>query len=61
MNFIFASQLQYKGYDVYFVGNRVYLNHPKWKKKVQIGTRSNILYKLQLKSPMALISNNVDG
>lgn len=31
------------------------------EKEVQIGTRSNKLYNLQLESLMALISNNVDG
>jgi len=61
MNLIFVSQLQDKGYDVYFIGNRVYVKHPRWKKRAQIGTRSNRLYKLQLESPVALISSNVDG
>lgn len=61
MNSISISQLQDKGYGVYFICNIVYFKHPKWKKRAQIGTQSNRLYKLQLESPMALISNNVDG
>ena len=58
MNLLSVSQLQNKGYDVYFIGKKVYVKHPSWKKKDQIGARSNRLYKLQLESPMALISNN---
>ena len=50
-------QLQNKGYDVYFIGKRVYVKHPSWKKKAQIGVRRNKLYKLQLKSPKALIGS----
>ena len=57
MNLLSVSQLQNKGYDVYFIDNRVYVKHPSWKKKAQIGVRSNKLYKLQLESPMALIGN----
>lgn len=37
MNLISVSQLQDKGYDVYFIGNKVYVKHPSWKKKRQIG------------------------
>lgn len=45
MNLIYISQLQDNIYDVYFIGNRVYVKHSRWKKKAQIGTRSNRLYK----------------
>ena len=38
MNLISVSQLQDKGYDVYFINNKVYAEHPKWKKRAQIGT-----------------------
>ena len=55
MNLLSVSQLQNKGYDVYFIGNIVDVKHPSWKKKAQIGVRSHTLYKLQLESPMALI------
>jgi len=58
MNLLSVSQLQNKGYDVYFVGNKVYVKHPCWKRKVQFRVRSHKLYKLQLKSPMALIGSN---
>jgi len=61
MNMISMSQLQDKGYDVYFIGKNVYVKHSSWKKKRQIGTRSNKLYRLQLESPMALIGNNYNG
>ena len=37
MNLISVSQLQDKGYDVYFIGKKVYVKHPRWKKKRQIG------------------------
>ena len=57
MNLLSVSQLQNKGYVVYFIGNRVYVKHPSWKKKAQIRFRSNKIYKLQLESPMALIGN----
>ena len=46
MNLLFVSQLQKKGYDVYFIGNKFYVKHPSWKKKAQIGVRSHKLYKL---------------
>ena len=46
MNLLLVSQPQNRGYDVYFIGNRVYVKHPSWKKKAQIGVRSNKLYKL---------------
>lgn len=32
MNLISMSQLQDKVYDVYFVGKKVYVKHPTWKK-----------------------------
>ena len=57
MNLLLVSQLQNKGYDVYFIGNKVYVKHPSWKRKAQIGVRSHKLYKLQLESPMALIGS----
>jgi len=44
-------------YDVYFIGNKVYVKHPSWRKKAQIGVRSHKLYKLQLESPMVLIGS----
>ena len=46
MNLLSVSQLQNKGYDVYFIGNKIYVKHPSWKKKAQIGVRSHKLYKL---------------
>jgi len=58
MNLLSVSQLQNKGYDVFFIGKKVYVKHPSWKKKAQIGVRSNRLYKLQLESPMALIGSS---
>lgn len=58
MNLLSVSQLQNKGYDVYFIGVKVYIKHPSWKKKAQIGVRSNQLYKLQLESSMALIGSS---
>ena len=57
MNLLSVSQLQNRGYDIYFIGNRVYVKHPSWKKKAQIGVRSNKLYKLQLDSLMALVGS----
>ena len=60
MNLISVSQLQDKQYDIHFVGKKVYVKHPSWKKEVQIGIRSNRLYRLQLESPMALIGNHGD-
>ena len=35
----------------------LFRSHPSWKKKAQIGIRSNKLYKLQLESPMELIGS----
>ena len=58
MNLLSVSQLQIKGYDVFFIGKTVYVKHPSWKKKAQIGVRSNRLYKLQLESPMALLGSS---
>ena len=55
MNLLSMSQLQNKGYGVYFIGKRVYVKHSSWKKKAQIGVRSNRIYKLQLISLMALM------
>ena len=60
MNLLPVSQLQGKGYDVYFIKEKVYIKHPSWKKKVQIGIKSNRLYRLQLESPMALIGSHGD-
>ena len=33
MNLLSMSQLQNRGYDVYFIDNRIYVKHPSWKKK----------------------------
>lgn len=60
MKLLFISQLQNKGYDIFFINDKVYVKHPSWKKKAQIGIRSNSLYRLQLESPMALIGSNGD-
>ena len=60
MNLLSVSQLQGKGYDIYFIKEKVYVKHPSWKKKVQIGIKSNRLYKLQLESPMALVGSHGD-
>jgi len=60
MNLLSVSQLQGKGYDVFFIKEKVYVKHPSWKKKVQIRIKSNKLYRLQLESPMALIGSNGD-
>ena len=60
MNLLSMSQLQGKGYDVYFIKEKVYIKHPSWKKKVQIEIKSNQLYRLQLESPMALIGSHGD-
>ena len=60
MNLIYVSQLQNKGYDVFFITVKVYFKHLSWKNKAQIGIKSNRLYRLQLESPMALIGSNGD-
>jgi len=60
MNLLSVSQLQGKGYDVFFIKEKVYVKHPSWKKKVQIEIRSNRLYRLQLESPMQLIGSHGD-
>ena len=60
MNLLSVSQLQGKGYDIYFIKEKVYVKHPSWNKKVQIGIKSNRLYRLQLESPMALINSHED-
>ena len=60
MNLLSVSQLQNKGYDVYFIQDKVYVKHPNWSKKAQIGVRSHKLYKLQHESPMALIGSTDD-
>ena len=60
MNLLSVLQLQGKDYDVYFIKEKVYVKHPSWKKNVQIGIKSNQLYRLQLESPMALIGNHGD-
>ena len=57
MNLLSVSQVQNKGYDVYFIQDKVYVKHPNWIKKAQIGVRSHKLYKLQLESPVALIGS----
>ena len=54
MNLLSVSQLQNKGYDVYFIQDKVYVKHPNWSKKAQIGVRSHKLYKLQLESLVAV-------
>lgn len=46
MNLLSMSQLQNKGYDVYFIQDKVYVKHPNWRKKAQIRVRSHKLYKL---------------
>ena len=33
MNLLSMSQLQNKGYDVYFIRDKVYVKHPSWSKK----------------------------
>lgn len=58
MNLLSVSQLQNKGYNVFFIKEKVYVKRPSWEKKAQIGIRSNRLYRLQLESPMALIGSN---
>ena len=60
MSLLSISQLQSKGYDVFFIKENIYVKHPTWKKKVQIGIKSNRLYRLQLESPMTLIGSNGD-
>lgn len=60
MSLFSVSQLQGKCYDIFFIKEKVYVKHPSWKKKVQIGIRSNKLYRLHLESPMALIGSNGD-
>ena len=32
MNLILVSQLQDKGYDIHFLGKKVYVKYPSWKK-----------------------------
>ena len=60
MNLLSVSQLQGKGSDLFFIKEKVYVKHPSWKNKVQIEIKSNRLYRLQLKSPMALIGSHGD-
>ena len=60
INLLSVYQLQSKGYDVFFIKEKVYVKHPSWKKKVQIGIKSNRLCRLQLESAMALIGSNGD-
>lgn len=36
MNLIFISQLQNKGYDVFFIKEKVYVKHPSWKRKPRL-------------------------
>ena len=60
MNLLSVSQLQNKGCDVYFIRDKVYVKHPNWSKKAQIGVRSHKLYKLQFESRVALIDSTDD-
>jgi len=60
MNLLSVSQLQNKGYDVFFIEEKVYVKHSSWKRKAQIGIKSNRLYRLQLESLMALRRSNRD-
>ena len=60
MKLLSVLQLQNKGYDIFFIKEKVYVKHPSWKNKAQIGIKSNSLYRLQLESPMALIGSNGD-
>ena len=60
MNLLSVCQLQNKGYDVYFIGNKVYVKHPSWSKKAQIRVRSHKLYKLQLEFLVTLIGSTDD-
>jgi len=60
MKLLSVSQLQGKGYDIYFIKEKVYVQHPSWKKKVQIRIKSNTSYRLQLESPMELIGSHGD-
>ena len=41
MNLLSMSQLQGKGYDVYFIKAKAYVKHPSWKKKVHVRIKSN--------------------
>eukprot|EP00253_Pinus_taeda_P003147 PITA_03147 len=36
MNLLFMSEFQGKGCDIFFIKEKVYIKHPRWKKKVQI-------------------------
>eukprot|EP00253_Pinus_taeda_P013098 PITA_13098 len=58
VNLISISQLQDKGYDVHFIGKKVFVKQPSWKRVRQNGVRSNRLYRLQLDSSMALASSD---
>ena len=60
MNLLFMLQLQGKGHDIFFIKEKVYVKNVSWKKKVQIGIKSNRLYTLQIESPMALIGSHGD-
>jgi len=46
MNLLSVSQLQNKGYEFLFIKEKLYVKHKIWKKKAQIGIRSNRLYRL---------------
>ena len=44
MNLLSIFQLQNKGYDILFIKEKVYVKHLSWKRKAQIGIRSNKMY-----------------
>ena len=60
MNLILVSQLQDKGYDIHFTRKKVYVKHPNWKQTRQIGIRSNRLHRVQIETPIALVSSNLE-
>jgi len=44
MNLISILSLQDKGYNVFFVGRKVFIHHKDWKKEKLIGIRHEKLY-----------------
>ena len=38
-NLLSVSQLQGKGYDVYFIKEKVYVKHPSWKRTCRLGSK----------------------
>ena len=42
MNLLSMSQPQGKGYDVYFIKEKVYVKHLSWKKKCRLGSKVTI-------------------